>query len=126
MPLTIGDPAPWFTGDTPDNPEFAVGTLGGRFVLFGFIPGPAQFDAAFTRRFAPPAGKPRGLYLRALAHAAAELGGASLGGRVWKMLSAKLRVASDAPKLALLTCKWADEVHAFAVARDGRDRPACF
>ncbi len=46
MPLTIGDPAPWFTADTPDNPEFAISTLAGRFVLFGFVPDQPRYLAA--------------------------------------------------------------------------------
>ncbi|MDP3658897.1 2OG-Fe(II) oxygenase [Phenylobacterium sp.] len=38
MSLILGEPAPWFTAATPSNPEFALDTAGGRFVLLCFLP----------------------------------------------------------------------------------------
>ncbi|MGH6966777.1 MAG: 2OG-Fe(II) oxygenase [Phenylobacterium sp.] len=38
MPLSPGEPAPWFTAPTPSNPEFAFDTVAGRFVLLAFLP----------------------------------------------------------------------------------------
>src|SRR6185369_16001739 len=38
MPLSPGEPAPWFTAPTPSNPEFVFDTAGGRFVLLAFLP----------------------------------------------------------------------------------------
>jgi predicted 2-oxoglutarate/Fe(II)-dependent dioxygenase YbiX/peroxiredoxin len=38
LPLTPGDPAPWFTAATPSNPEFAFDSAAGRWVLIGFLP----------------------------------------------------------------------------------------
>jgi hypothetical protein len=38
MPLTPGDPAPWFTAPTPSNPEFMFDTAAGRYVLMVFLP----------------------------------------------------------------------------------------
>lgn len=38
MPLTPGEPAPWFTAPTPSNPEFTFDTVAGRYVLLVFLP----------------------------------------------------------------------------------------
>jgi predicted 2-oxoglutarate/Fe(II)-dependent dioxygenase YbiX len=38
MPLSPGEPAPWFTAPTPSNPEFVFDTVAGRFVLLAFLP----------------------------------------------------------------------------------------
>ena len=38
MPLTPGEPAPWFTAPTPSNPEFVFDTVAGRFILLAFLP----------------------------------------------------------------------------------------
>ena len=48
MPLSIGEPAPWFTAPTPSNPEFVFDTAAGRYVLMVFLPKadpPATADA---------------------------------------------------------------------------------
>src|SRR5258705_1791052 len=38
MPLSPGEPAPWFTAPTPSNPEFVFDPAAGRFVLLAFLP----------------------------------------------------------------------------------------
>jgi peroxiredoxin len=38
MPLSPGEPAPWFTAPTPSNPEYVFDTVAGRFVLLAFLP----------------------------------------------------------------------------------------
>ena len=38
MPLSSGEPAPWFTAPTPSNPQFAFDTVAGRYVLLAFLP----------------------------------------------------------------------------------------
>ena len=38
MPLSPGDPAPWFTAATPSNPQFVFDTVAGRYVLLVFLP----------------------------------------------------------------------------------------
>lgn len=38
MPLSPGEPAPWFRGSTPSNPEFAFDSVAGRYVLLAFLP----------------------------------------------------------------------------------------
>jgi hypothetical protein len=38
MPLRPGEPAPWFRGATPSNPEFTFDSVGGRYVLLAFLP----------------------------------------------------------------------------------------
>src|SRR5260370_36269315 len=38
MPLTPGEPAPWFKAPTSSNPEFVFDTAAGRFVLMAFLP----------------------------------------------------------------------------------------
>ena len=38
MPLSSGEPAPWFTAPTPSNPQFVFDTAAGRFVLLAFLP----------------------------------------------------------------------------------------
>ncbi|MDX9998812.1 MAG: 2OG-Fe(II) oxygenase [Phenylobacterium sp.] len=37
-PLALGSPAPWFEAASPENPRFNFHSLGGRFVLLGFLP----------------------------------------------------------------------------------------
>lgn len=43
MPLMPGEPAPWFRGATPSNPEFTFDSVAGRYILLAFLP---QDDAA--------------------------------------------------------------------------------
>jgi hypothetical protein len=38
MPLKPGDPAPWFRGVTPSNPEFTFDSVAGRYILLAFLP----------------------------------------------------------------------------------------
>jgi predicted 2-oxoglutarate/Fe(II)-dependent dioxygenase YbiX len=38
MPLTPGDPAPWFRAATPTMPEFVFDSVAGRYVLLAFLP----------------------------------------------------------------------------------------
>ena len=38
MPLSLGEPAPWFTAPTPSNPAFVFDTAAGRYVLLVFLP----------------------------------------------------------------------------------------
>jgi predicted 2-oxoglutarate/Fe(II)-dependent dioxygenase YbiX len=38
MPLSIGQPAPWFSAPTPSNPAFLFDTAAGRYVLMLFLP----------------------------------------------------------------------------------------
>lgn len=38
MPLQPGEPAPWFRGVTPSNPEFTFDSVAGRYVLLAFLP----------------------------------------------------------------------------------------
>jgi predicted 2-oxoglutarate/Fe(II)-dependent dioxygenase YbiX len=38
MPLTVGDPAPWFMAPTEENPQFNFATLAGRWVGLVFAP----------------------------------------------------------------------------------------
>ena len=38
MPLKPGEPAPWFRGATPSNPEFTFDSVAGRYVLLAFLP----------------------------------------------------------------------------------------
>src|SRR6516164_530223 len=38
MPLTPGEPAPWFRGVTPSNPEFTFDSVAGRYILLAFLP----------------------------------------------------------------------------------------
>jgi hypothetical protein len=38
MPLNPGEPAPWFRGMTPSNPEFTFESVAGRYILLGFLP----------------------------------------------------------------------------------------
>jgi len=47
MSLFAGIPAPLFTAPSPINPEFAFGSLGGRYLLLAFLPNPGpERDAA--------------------------------------------------------------------------------
>jgi predicted 2-oxoglutarate/Fe(II)-dependent dioxygenase YbiX len=45
MPLTPGEPAPWFRASTPSNPEFTFDSTAGRYILLAFLP-PDQVGAA--------------------------------------------------------------------------------
>jgi predicted 2-oxoglutarate/Fe(II)-dependent dioxygenase YbiX len=38
MTLKPGEPAPWFRGVTPSNPEFTFDSVAGRYVLLAFLP----------------------------------------------------------------------------------------
>jgi hypothetical protein len=38
MSLDPGEPAPWFRGATPSNPEFTFDSVAGRYVLLAFLP----------------------------------------------------------------------------------------
>jgi hypothetical protein len=38
MPLKPGEPAPWFRGSTPSNPEFTFESVAGRYILLAFLP----------------------------------------------------------------------------------------
>lgn len=38
MPLKPGEPAPWFRGATPSNPEFTFDSVAGRYILLAFLP----------------------------------------------------------------------------------------
>lgn len=38
MPLSLGEPAPYFTAPTPSNPEFVFDSAAGRYVLLMFLP----------------------------------------------------------------------------------------
>jgi predicted 2-oxoglutarate/Fe(II)-dependent dioxygenase YbiX len=38
MPLSPGDPVPWFRGATPSNPEFTFDSVAGRYILLAFLP----------------------------------------------------------------------------------------
>jgi len=38
MPLSPGEPAPWFRGSTLSNPEFTFDSVAGRYVLLAFLP----------------------------------------------------------------------------------------
>lgn len=44
MPLTIGDPAPWFLAPTEENPRFNFATLAGRWVGLVFAPDAATAE----------------------------------------------------------------------------------
>jgi predicted 2-oxoglutarate/Fe(II)-dependent dioxygenase YbiX len=47
MPLMSGVPAPMFSAPSPVNPQFAFGSLGGRYILLAFLPPPGpERDAA--------------------------------------------------------------------------------
>lgn len=37
MPLTLGEPAPWFRAATPSIPEFTFESVAGRFILLAFL-----------------------------------------------------------------------------------------
>lgn len=38
MPLTLGEPAPWFRAATPANPAFTFDSVAGRYILLAFLP----------------------------------------------------------------------------------------
>lgn len=46
MPLTPGEPAPWFRAATPSHPEFTFESVAGRFILLAFLPSEAEPRAA--------------------------------------------------------------------------------
>lgn len=46
MPLKLGVPAPFFVAASFENPQFAFNSLGGRFILLGFLPQEAAARAA--------------------------------------------------------------------------------
>ncbi|RAK56457.1 2OG-Fe(II) oxygenase [Phenylobacterium deserti] len=46
MDLQLGTPAPLFSAPSHTNPEFALGAIGGRYVLLGFLPQDAEGRAA--------------------------------------------------------------------------------
>ncbi|MBL8772377.1 MAG: 2OG-Fe(II) oxygenase [Phenylobacterium sp.] len=49
MALTLGAPAPLFSAPSPVNPRFAFGSLGGRYIVLAFLPGPGpERDAALA------------------------------------------------------------------------------
>lgn len=49
MPLVAGTPAPHFSAPSPVNPNFAFGTLGGRWIVLAFLPMPGpERDAALA------------------------------------------------------------------------------
>lgn len=52
MPLSPGQPAPWFVAATPSNPEFAFDTAAGRYVLLLFLPLEAEARVAALRALA--------------------------------------------------------------------------
>jgi predicted 2-oxoglutarate/Fe(II)-dependent dioxygenase YbiX/peroxiredoxin len=49
MSLSFGESAPLFSAPSPTNPEFAFGSLGGRYVVLVFLPEPSrEREAAFA------------------------------------------------------------------------------
>jgi predicted 2-oxoglutarate/Fe(II)-dependent dioxygenase YbiX len=52
MPLSSGQPAPWFTAPTPSNPEFVFDSAAGRYVLMLFLPLEAEARVAALRALA--------------------------------------------------------------------------
>ncbi|HET6970994.1 MAG TPA: 2OG-Fe(II) oxygenase [Phenylobacterium sp.] len=52
MPLSPGEPAPWFTAPTPSNPEFVFDSAAGRYVLLLFLPVEAQARLAALQTLA--------------------------------------------------------------------------
>ena len=52
MPLSLGEPAPWFTGPTPTSPEFVFDSAAGRFVLLLFLPLDADARVAALKALA--------------------------------------------------------------------------
>ena len=52
MPLSPGQPAPWFTAPTPSNPEFVFDSAAGRYVLMLFLPADAAERVAALRALA--------------------------------------------------------------------------
>jgi predicted 2-oxoglutarate/Fe(II)-dependent dioxygenase YbiX len=47
--LTVGELAPWFKCPTASKPSFAFGTVGGRYILLGFLPAEAATQPAITQ-----------------------------------------------------------------------------
>jgi predicted 2-oxoglutarate/Fe(II)-dependent dioxygenase YbiX len=47
--LTPGEYAPWFSCRTPAHPDFAFNTVGGRYLLLGFLPDGAEAREAAAR-----------------------------------------------------------------------------
>jgi predicted 2-oxoglutarate/Fe(II)-dependent dioxygenase YbiX/peroxiredoxin len=58
LPLTVGDPAPWFKAPTAGNPEFLFDSAAGRWVLLGFLP----LDPAARREALMAAAAARNLF----------------------------------------------------------------
>lgn len=52
MPLTPGDPAPWFTAPTASSPEFIFDTAAGRYVLLLFLPSGGEAQGLALRELA--------------------------------------------------------------------------
>lgn len=46
MPLSLGEPAPWFTASTASKPEFVFDSAAGRYVLMLFLPAEAPAAGA--------------------------------------------------------------------------------
>lgn len=44
MPLLPGEPAPMFKAPTPSNPNYILGSVGGRYIALGFLPHEAGSD----------------------------------------------------------------------------------
>jgi hypothetical protein len=59
MPLSPGDPAPWFTAATPSNPEFAFDTVAGRYVALLFLPVDPEIGRHVVRMLAGRQGELR-------------------------------------------------------------------
>ncbi|WP_309679645.1 2OG-Fe(II) oxygenase [Polaromonas sp.] len=45
QPLTVGEPAPWFTCRSPSNPRYGFSTVAGRFVVLCFLGSAADADS---------------------------------------------------------------------------------
>jgi predicted 2-oxoglutarate/Fe(II)-dependent dioxygenase YbiX/peroxiredoxin len=49
MPLSPGEPAPWFRAATPSNPEFTFDSVAGRYILLAFLPTDLETRGAMLR-----------------------------------------------------------------------------
>lgn len=45
LPLSVGEPAPWFTCRSPVNPRYALSTVAGRYVVLCFLGSAADADS---------------------------------------------------------------------------------
>lgn len=45
QPLTVGEPAPWFTCRSPSNPRYSFSTVAGRYVVLCFLGSAADADS---------------------------------------------------------------------------------